>query len=103
MDEKTRKHFGEPSFGSKLTPVINECADAILEHYEMFKGEKPNYKDGALRSAAIIFGDTIMDKMWELQEKENIKFENRVKMSKHLQKSLNKLVVEMTNIDISNR
>ena len=57
--------------GKKISPILVEIENTLWE-FESNKGVKPEYTDEGFRSATKIFMSTIMDKMWELQEKENI-------------------------------
>jgi hypothetical protein len=81
--------------GKNLTPILNELEATILE----FKGNKPNYGDSALRSASQIFIDVVMDKMFDLQESENIPLEERSVMAKKCGLEIRKLLKTYCNVD----
>lgn len=65
-----RDQFGEPAFGEKLAPILKEIETAIWEHNANFEGERPLYPDEAMRSAACIFIDVLIDRMFAKQEKD---------------------------------
>lgn len=67
--------------GKKLSPILVEIEAAIVE-FDTEINEKPNYTRDALRASGKIFISVIIDKMWELQEKENIPIEQRLEMAK---------------------
>ena len=65
-----RNQFGEPAFGEKLAPILKDIETAIWEHNANFEGERPLYPDEAMRSAACIFIDVLIDRMFAKQEKD---------------------------------
>lgn len=66
--------------GQKLSPILEEIEFAIIE-FDSEVNTKPNYSNSALRSASKILISVVMDKMWELQEKEGIPQEDRENMA----------------------
>ena len=84
------------TLGEKLTPILEEIEGTLWEHQFAGMG-KPNFSDTALRAAAKIFMDVMIDKMWELQEEEDI--EDRIPMGVKLANDLRKLIKTYTNID----
>lgn len=64
IEEMDRKQLGEPFFGEKLSPVLSEIEDAILDHLTDFPGERPRYTMEGFNAAVNIFVDVILDKMW---------------------------------------
>lgn len=87
--------------GKKLSPILNEIADTILE-FNVSKGLPPKYDNSVLESATYIFMSVMADKMWELQEKENMDIEIRQKMGEELGHAIKKLIWIYTGIDSNN-
>ena len=81
--------------GKKITPILTEIENTLLETY----GTKPQYPEEALRAATQIFSSVIMDKMFDLQEKENIPIKNRLEMAEKVGGDIRKLIKTYTNID----
>lgn len=86
------------SIGEKLSPILKEMADTILE-YDVNVGFKPNYEKDALEDATIIFMSVFMDKIWELQEKEKISMDDRCNMVTKAGEDFRKLIKTFTGID----
>lgn len=84
------------TLGEKLTPILEEIEGTLWEHQFAGMG-KPNFSDTALRAAAFIFASVMLDKMWELMEKEGI--EDRDTMGFKMVEDLRKLVKTYTGID----
>ncbi|PCI28436.1 hypothetical protein COB55_03885 [Candidatus Wolfebacteria bacterium] len=84
--------------GKKLSPILSEIGDTILE-FEVNSGAKPNFTDEGFRSGIKIFMSVLMDKMWELQENENMDMKDRINMSNKVGEDIRKLVKTYTNID----
>lgn len=81
--------------GEKLTPILLEVEKCVIGHM----GIKPNYPDEALRAASCIFFDVIMDKMYNLQDAENLDKETRIAMSEKCGEDLRQFVKTYCNID----
>ena len=84
--------------GQRLSPILLEIEEIIIEN-EVNLGLKPNYSKEAIWSAAKIFMSVILDKMWELQELENIDIEDRGNMAIKCGKELRAFVKKFTDID----
>lgn len=84
--------------GKKISPVLVEIEDTLWE-FEANTSSKPNYEIGGFRASIKIFISALMDKMWELQEEENISIEDRIMMAEKLGKEVKDLVKTYTNID----
>lgn len=84
--------------GQRISPVLNEIEDVLWE-FEDDKGTKPEYTIEGFRSGIKIFMSVLLDKMWELQEKENLSIEVRCSMAQKLGESVRKIVKMYTNID----
>ena len=84
--------------GQKISPILDEIEKTLWE-FEANRGAKPNYTDKGFRAGVKIFMSVIMDKIWELQNKENIPMEDRLKMVDKCGKDVRRLVKTYTNID----
>jgi hypothetical protein len=83
------------TLGKKLSPILSEIEDTLLENYET----KPGFDDEGFRASVYIFQSVLLDKMWELQEKENISIEVREDMATKCGKNIRSLIKTFTNID----
>ena len=86
--------------GKKLSPILNEIENTLWE-YEFSNGGKPCFTDEGFRSSIKIFMACLMDKMYELQDKEsdNFDLELRGEMARKAGEEIRKLVKTFTNID----
>ncbi len=84
--------------GTKISPILEEIEDTLLE-FEANVGMKPNFTDDGFRAGIKIFSSVLMDKIWELQEDENISIEDRIKMVQKVGEDIRKLVKTYTDID----
>ena len=84
--------------GKKLSPILTEIETTILEH-EIHHGAKPEYSDDAFRAATKIFMSATMDKMFDLQMREKMNFDDSGKMAEKFGCELRKLIKVYTNID----
>lgn len=86
------------TIGQKLSPILKEIEDTLWQH-EFTLGTQFQYEDGAIKSSCKILMSVIMDKMWDLQQGENIDFEDRVNMAQKLGEDLRKLIKTYTGLD----
>lgn len=84
--------------GKRLSPILKEIEDTLWE-FEENTTNKPEYTDEGFRSSIKIFMSTIMDKMWDLQESENIEIEDRIKMATKVGEEIRNLIKTYTDID----
>jgi len=84
--------------GEQLSRVLEELEDTLWESEAREDGPHQFTQNG-FRAACKIFMAAIMDKMWELQEKENMPMEHREKQAEYAGQHIHKFVKEMTNID----
>ena len=84
--------------GKKLSPILIEIEETILE-FEANNGSKSEYTEEGFRAALKIFMSVLMDKIWELQENENIDIQDRLNMVLKAGKDIRKLIKTYTNID----
>lgn len=74
---------------------LEEIANEILNNSHL----KPNYSNRDFMNAMIIFQSAIMCKMFELQNSENIDFEDRLKMANRCGIEIHKLIKTYTGLD----
>lgn len=86
------------TIGQKLSPILVEIEDTLWE-FETFNGQKPNYTMDGFRAAIKIFMSVVMDKIWELQEIENIDMEDRINMANNVGEEIRNLIKTYTDID----
>ena len=84
--------------GEKLSPVLSEIESTLIE-YELNVARPPQYTDEGFRAAIKIFMSAMLDKMWKLQEDENIDINARADMAEKLGNELRNMVRIYTNID----
>ena len=87
------------SFGKIMSPILLDVELAITDYTKQV-GNKPNYDKHALRSATNIFISVLMDRVWELQEKEEMDLDIRNKMAMKCGEEVKKLVKVYTDIDM---
>lgn len=84
--------------GKKISPILEEIEETLWE-FEANNGIKPNYDINGFRAAIKIFMSALMDKIWELQENENVNIEDRIKMVQKAGEEVRNLIKVYTNID----
>lgn len=75
--------------------IIKELALLILSI-----DEKPNYSDDTLVFATIIFQNVFVDKMWDLQQVENLSQSDREAMVETAGSELRLFIKKYTNLDL---
>ena len=85
--------------GKKLSPILTEIENTLWE-YEANSGNKPRYEENAVRASVKILMSVLMDKMWELQEEEDMGMEQRMEMSNKAGEEIRQLIKTYTNIDM---
>ena len=66
--------------GKEISPILEEIENTLWE-FEGNGGLKPQYTPNGFRGGIKIFMSVLMDKIWELQEKENMNIDDRMNMS----------------------
>lgn len=84
--------------GKRLSPILKEIEDTLWE-FEANTETQPEYTKEGFRAGIKIFISVIMDKMWNLQESENIKIEDRIKMATKVGEEIRNIIKTYTNID----
>jgi len=86
------------TLGKKLSPILSEIEDTLLENCET----KPRFDDEGFRASVYIFQSALLDKMWELQEEEDITIEIREDMATKCGQSIRSLIKTFTDVDTHN-
>ena len=94
-----RKELGEPSFGEKLSVVLSEIEDTILDHVTDFPGEQPRYTMEGFYAAINIFVDVMLDKMWIFGDANGWTQEMRKAFATQCGNDIRGLVKRYTGID----
>ena len=89
------------TLGSKLTPILVEIENTLLD-FEAYTGSKPDFGDDALRAATKIFSSVLMNKIYDLQENENMNMKDRENMAFWAGCEIRKLIKNCTGIETHN-
>ena len=84
--------------GQKISPVLEEI-EKVLWEFEANIASKPEYTINGFRAAMKIFLSVTLDKMWELQESENMDIKDRENMAQKAGEEMKSFVKKYTNID----
>ena len=84
--------------GKKLSPVLEEIELTLLE-YEANIGIQPEFTDEGFRAGIKIFSSVVLDRIWNLQESEELSMDDRIKMAESFGKKIREIVKTYTNID----
>lgn len=85
-------------FGIRMNEIIEELSLAVMEFNE--KPKKPNYPVDSMFHITMIFNSILLDKLWELQEYDNMGLEDRANMAEAMGKELKTFIYKYTNIDM---
>ena len=78
-------------------------ANDFLDQNSCPKGaEKPNYTNRDFMNAIIIFQTALMDKLWDNQDFDKMRFDDRINMAENCGKELRNFIFTYTNLDIHN-
>jgi len=84
--------------GEQISPVLKEIEDTLWE-FEANIGLPPEYTKEGFQAAIKIFMSTLMDKMWALQEEEDMELSTRKAMATKAGEEIKNIVKKYTNID----
>lgn len=84
--------------GQQISPILEEIENALWE-FEADNGSKPNFSINGFSGGIKIFMAVLMDKIWELQEADNMPQSDREKMAETVGQEVRKLIKIYTNID----
>ena len=84
--------------GQKISPILSVIENALWE-FEVNNGCKPEFTEKGFRAATKIFMSALTDKMWELQENEDLTLTDRENMATKAGEAVRNFVKVYTNID----
>jgi len=84
--------------GKKIQPILKEIEDTLWE-FEAHSGEKPNFPEESLASATKIFMSVMMDKLYELNIKEEMDLETSSAMAEKCGEDIRKIIKVYTGKD----
>jgi hypothetical protein len=84
--------------GKQLSEILCEIEETIINSDASESGN-PAYTNTGFRAATYIFMHVLMDKMWELQELEDMDPEFREQMSQKCGSDLRNFIKTYTNLD----
>jgi len=77
---------------------LEQLANDILNNH----GKKPNLTNRDFYNCVLIFQNAVLDKMYDLQEREKMDLKTREEMANDCGQSIHKLVKTYTNLDLHN-
>jgi len=87
------------TMGEFIAPVLESMEDALWS-YENYSPNTPyGFSNESFRAAVKIFMAAMMDKIWALQEGEEMEMEDRAAMAEKCGKDVRDLVKTFTGID----
>jgi len=78
-----------------ITPILVDIETMLLRKVS----EKPNFDKASFRASIYIFQTALMDKLFDLQDKEEMTLQDRENMATQCGKDLRSLVKKYTDID----
>jgi hypothetical protein len=84
--------------GKQISPILVEIEETLWE-FEAEAKMKPEYSLEGFRATVKIFMSAILDKMWEIQNWDNMQFENREIMAEKAGQELRKFIKTFTGVD----
>jgi hypothetical protein len=83
-----------------IEEIILDLEATIIEYNDIVEEiEPPKFSDDTLRAATCIFTAVLMDKMWDLQEGEDLDIEDRLNMASKAGQEIRRLIKTYTGID----
>ena len=84
--------------GQELSEILCEIEETLIT-FDSSESGNPNYTDVGFRAATYIFMSALMDKMWGLQESEDMTMEIREQMARKCGSDLRNLIKTYTDMD----
>lgn len=94
MEEAKGKTIGE-----WFAPMLEQMEDTLWSYELYAPSTPPKYSNDSLRAIVKLFMSAMMDRIWELQENEEMDFEDRLAMVNKCGQEVRSLVKVYTNID----
>jgi hypothetical protein len=86
------------TIGERLSPILEEIEMKLWQH-EAIEATPMKFTTDGFRSAIKIFSTALIDKAWELQERENLDFEDRGNMMQKCGEEIRRIVKTFADID----
>jgi len=86
------------TIGEKISIVMAQMSDVLTEH-EAVSDEPPIFSDDGLAAIIHLFSSALLDRAWELQEKEDMDMEDRSAMVDSLGNKIRELVKVYADVD----
>lgn len=87
--------------GKELSDIFSKVANTLWR-FEVDLGMKPGYTEEGFKGGIKIFMSVLMDKIFELQEDEDLSIEDRMNMATKAGEDIRKLVKTYTGLDTKN-
>jgi hypothetical protein len=84
--------------GQRLKPILNLIENALWD-YECKNECVPDFDDEAFRSIIKLFMAALIERVWKLQEKEDMSMDDRIAMGQAAAKDIHKLIKVYANLD----
>ena len=85
----------ETIYAKAIAERLKDVADSLL----VTAGKKYNYSDNAMTDATLIFFSILTDKMWDLQQSDDMPFEMRKDMAQKCGEEIRQLIKTYTGLD----
>jgi hypothetical protein len=85
--------------GEKISIVAEHLSDMLLQNEISNEDTPPGFTDEGLSSIIHLFSGALMDRVWALQEREEMDFEDRVAMIESLGEKIREIVKTYADID----
>lgn len=90
------------TLGAWLAPTLEQIEDTLWSYELYVPNMPPQYSDDSFRAIIKLFMSAMMDKIWALQEGEEMESEDRLAMVEKCGKEIGSLIKIYTNIDTHN-
>lgn len=87
--------------GQRLNSILIKIENILIDH-EVYHSTKPEYSIDAFRAILKLFMSALLDKMYELQEKENMPLNDRKNMAVKAGEDIRKIIKIYTDIETLN-
>lgn len=87
------------TLGEWIAPMLSQIEDAVWSYELYVPNTPPQYSDESFRCILKLFMSAMMDKIWHLQEGEDMDIEDRVAMVEKCGKEVRALVKTYCDIE----
>jgi hypothetical protein len=85
--------------GERVSDAMVYLNSCIIQHEEE-SNDPPEYTEEGFAAITNIFLSVVTDRMWSLQEKENMPYSDRAAMVKSLGKQLTQIMKTFTDVNL---